>query len=48
MIQFSKRVISVESLRVLMTSSSNTCDTHGPADQRNCLGFAVNEVISAI
>jgi hypothetical protein len=43
-IQFSQTVQNVEFVRVLMTASSNTCDTHGPADQRNCLGFAINEV----
>jgi hypothetical protein len=31
-------------VRVLMTESSNTCDTHGDADPRNCLGYAVNEI----
>lgn len=34
----------VEFVRVLMTASSNTCDTHGSDDPRNCLGFAINEV----
>jgi len=31
-------------VRVLMTESSNTCDTHGDGDQRNCVGYAVNEI----
>ncbi len=31
-------------LRVWMTVSSGTCDTHGSADPRNCLGFAINEL----
>jgi hypothetical protein len=31
-------------VRVLMTRSSNTCDTHGSADRRNCLGFAIREL----
>ncbi|HYA24736.1 MAG TPA: discoidin domain-containing protein [Terriglobales bacterium] len=43
-LQFSQTVMNVEFVRVLMTASSNTCDTHGSADQRNCLGFAINEV----
>lgn len=42
--QFSESVMSVEFVRVLMAVSSNTCDTHGSADRRNCLGFAINEV----
>jgi len=31
-------------VRVLMTESSNTCDTHGSDDVRNCVGYAVNEL----
>jgi hypothetical protein len=31
-------------VRVWMTQSSKDCDSHGPADRRNCLGFAVKEV----
>jgi hypothetical protein len=31
-------------VRVLMTHSSGTCDTHGSGDRRNCLGYAVAEL----
>jgi hypothetical protein len=31
-------------VRVLMTESSNTCDTHGSSDRRNCLGYAIREI----
>jgi hypothetical protein len=31
-------------LRIWMTESSSTCDTHGAADRRNCLGFAITEL----
>jgi hypothetical protein len=31
-------------IRILMTESSNTCDTHGGGDPRNCVGYAVNEI----
>jgi hypothetical protein len=31
-------------LRILMTESSNSCDSHGSADPRNCVGYAVSEV----
>ncbi len=31
-------------MRVLMTQSSNTCDTHGAADRRNCVGYAIREL----
>jgi len=31
-------------VRLLMTASSNTCDTHGPSDPRNCVGYAIREL----
>jgi F5/8 type C domain len=31
-------------LRMWMTQSSNTCDSHGRDDPRNCVGYAVNEI----
>ena len=31
-------------LRIWMTVSSGTCDTHGSQDRRNCLGFAISEL----
>jgi hypothetical protein len=36
--------IPVQYVRIWMTESSNTCDTHGSADRRNCLGYAINEL----
>jgi hypothetical protein len=36
--------IAVQWVRILMTQSSNTCDTHGPADKRNCVGYAIREL----
>jgi hypothetical protein len=27
-----------------MTESSKRCDTHGEADERNCAGYAINEL----
>jgi F5/8 type C domain len=36
--------IPVRYLRIWMTKSSNTCDTHGAKDKRNCAGYAVNEL----
>ena len=36
--------VSAKFLRVLMTQSSNTCDTHGSADRRNCVGYAIREL----
>ena len=34
----------VRFLRIWMTESSNTCDTHGSADRRNCVGYAIREL----
>jgi F5/8 type C domain len=31
-------------LRIWMTESSNTCDSHGSTDPRNCVGFAIREI----
>ena len=31
-------------LRILMTESSNTCDTHGSDDPRNCVGYAIAKI----
>ncbi len=36
--------VTTRFVRVLMTRSSNTCDTHGSADRRNCLGYAIREL----
>ena len=44
MLQLASAPVSVQWVRVLMTQSSNTCDTHGSADRRNCLGYAIGEI----
>jgi hypothetical protein len=31
-------------VRIWMTESSNTCDTHGSDDPRNCVGYAISEI----
>jgi hypothetical protein len=36
--------LAVRFLRIWMTESSNTCDTHGVADPRNCVGYAIREL----
>jgi hypothetical protein len=36
--------IPVRYVRIWMTESSNTCDTHGESDKRNCVGYAINEL----
>jgi hypothetical protein len=34
----------VRYVRIWMTASSNTCDTHGSSDPRNCVGYAIREI----
>jgi hypothetical protein len=36
--------VTARYLRIWMTESSNTCDTHGSQDIRNCVGYAINEL----
>ena len=36
--------VSTKFVRVWMTRSSNTCDTHGSADRRNCSGYGIREL----
>ena len=43
-IQLSAAPVAAKYVRVLMTESSNTCDTHGKGDRRNCVGYAIKEV----
>ncbi len=44
LLQLTSRPVPVRYLRIWMTESSNTCDTHGPDDRRNCLGYAIGEL----
>ena len=43
-LQLASAPLKAEFVRVLMTASSGTCDTHGNGDARDCLGFAIDEV----
>jgi hypothetical protein len=43
-LQLSLMPVDVRWVRILMTESSNTCDTHGAADKRNCVGYAIREL----
>jgi hypothetical protein len=36
--------IATRFLRIWMTASSKTCDTHGSGDVRNCVGYAIGEI----
>jgi hypothetical protein len=43
-LRLSNETKSAQYLRIWMTESSNTCDTHGSADKRNCVGYAIREL----
>jgi hypothetical protein len=43
-LQLSDAPVTTQYIRIWMTQSSNTCDTHGPDDVRNCVGYAIYEV----
>ena len=43
-VKISSSPIAARWIRIWMTASSNTCDTHGSADRRNCVGYAIREV----
>ena len=43
-IQLSRAPMPARFIRIWMTESSNTCDTHGSGDRRNCLGYAIREL----
>ena len=43
-LQLASAPMPVQFVRIWMTESSNTCDTHGSADRRNCLGYGIREL----
>ena len=43
-LQLTRSPMPVQFVRIWMTESSNTCDTHGSADRRNCAGYAIREL----
>ena len=42
--RLSEKPAAARFLRIWMTQSSNTCDTHGASDPRNCVGYAIFEI----
>jgi len=44
LVRLAEEPIATRFLRILMTASSNTCDTHGSDDPRNCVGYAIDEI----
>jgi hypothetical protein len=43
-VRLSATPMAVRFLRIWMTESSNTCDSDGPSDPRNCVGYAIREL----
>jgi hypothetical protein len=43
-IRLSDTPVAVKFVRIWMTESSNTCNADGPADPRNCVGYAIREL----
>jgi len=43
-IRLASSPVPVRWIRLWMTESSNTCDDHGSADRRNCVGYAIREL----
>jgi hypothetical protein len=43
-LQLSPTPVATKYVRVWMTASSNTCDSHSSADPRNCVGYAIKEI----
>jgi len=43
-LRLSSSPLAAEFLRIVMSASSNTCDSHGHSDLRNCRGYAIAEV----
>jgi hypothetical protein len=44
LLKLSSLPVKTRYLRIWMTESSNTCDTHGSDDLRDCVGYAVSEI----
>jgi hypothetical protein len=47
-LSLTKIAITARYVRIQMTASSNTCDTHGASDIRNCVGYANREVSAGV
>ncbi|MDQ6767245.1 MAG: discoidin domain-containing protein [Candidatus Eremiobacteraeota bacterium] len=43
-IRLARAPLTTRFVRILMTASSDTCDSYGSADRRNCLGYAIQDV----
>jgi hypothetical protein len=43
-IRLSDTPVTTSFIRVMMTASSATCDSHGARDPRNCMGYAIQDL----
>jgi len=43
-----KIAITARYIRIWMTASSNTCDSHGSSDIRNCVGYSIREIYAGV
>ena len=43
-LKISDAPVATRYVRILMTESSNTCDDHGASDERNCVGYAIQQI----
>jgi len=43
-LELSPSPVTTKFVRIRMTRSSNTCDTHGSTDRRDCVGYAIREI----
>jgi F5/8 type C domain len=43
-LKLASELVSTKFVRIVMTQSSRSCDTHGAGDHRNCVGYAIKEV----
>jgi len=43
-IRLGQSPVTTSFIRVLMSASSGTCDSHGGQDPRNCVGFAIQDI----
>jgi len=43
-IRLASSPMPVRWVRIWMTASANTCDSHGSSDKRNCVGYAIREI----
>ncbi len=44
LMRLAEKPVATRFVRIWMTESSNTCDTHGSDDVRNCVGYAIAEI----